>query len=196
MDKIGRLAIIGVGMPYDRTTTNKYNLCNISSAEIPQLDQSLVAWLHSLSDGELENQRIKRAEIDEDETYCRTTLGDYFHSQYSAIVVALRAAGISCHEHADCPVVDVVDNRSSNEVEIHFAENEKVVVDRVVIATGHSFHEPDDPAKVYFGSPWPMHKLIPEKGNRQRGVGERSDLRYRVPARDGRSSLLVWSASL
>ena len=83
-------------MPYDRGTTDKHNLCNISSAEIPLLNQSLVDWLHSLSDEELASQEIKRSEIDEDETYRRTTLGDYFHFQYNSIVTHCAAEGLLC----------------------------------------------------------------------------------------------------
>jgi len=66
-------AALGIGMPYDRRTTDVHNLCNISSAEIPPLDHSLVHWLHALSDEQLTVQGIARPEIDEDETYRRTT---------------------------------------------------------------------------------------------------------------------------
>lgn len=40
---------LGTGMPYNRGTTDHYNICNISSAEIPVLSHSLVEWLASLS---------------------------------------------------------------------------------------------------------------------------------------------------
>ncbi len=156
---------LGVGMPYDRTTTDKFNMCNISSAEIPQLDCSLVEWLHSLSDVELLRQGIDRIDIDEDETYCRTTLGDYFHHQIDSIIAACRLSGVNVHEHPGCPVTDVVDRQSSDGVVVHFGASQSVDVDRVVIATGHSFEEPDEPSAGYFASPWPMQKLIPAEGH-------------------------------
>jgi len=157
---------LGIGMPYDRNTTDKYNLCNISSAEIPLLNESLVDWLHSLSDVELASQEIKRSEIDEDETYRRTTLGDFFHTQYKAIADSLRGKGLKLHELSGCTVTDLVDHRSSEHVEIRFNNDERVgeslSVERLVISTGHSFVEPDDAGNGYYTSPWPMQKLIPE----------------------------------
>ncbi len=158
-------AILGIGMPYDRNTTDEYNLCNISSAEIPPLHQSLVSWLHSLSDERLAAQGIVRSGIDEDETYRRTTLGDYFHVQYLSIVSDLRARGIAVHEMRSCTVRDVIDHRVTNTVDIRFGSAEHVSVDRVVIATGHSFGGKDEPGHGYFASPWPMQKLIPDKGH-------------------------------
>ena len=155
---------LGVGMPYDRNTTDKYNLCNISSAEIPLLTQSLVDWLHSLSEEELKVHEIKRSEIDENETYRRTTLGDYFHDQYTCIADALRAKGLTLHECSDCSATDVVDHRPSECVEIRFSSNASVRVDRLVISTGHSFLESDDSEHGYYTSPWPIRKLIPEEG--------------------------------
>jgi len=155
---------LGIGMPYDRHTTDDYNLCNISSAEIPPLDQSLVHWLQSLSDEQLSSHGITRSQIDEGETYRRTTLGDYFQQQYTSIASSLRARGLILHEFRNCAVSDVVDQRATDGVEIRFGNDESVVVDRVVIATGHSFLEPDEPEQGYFSSPWPMQKLIPDEG--------------------------------
>ncbi len=66
-------AALGVGMPYDRQTTDVYNHCNISSAEIPLLDRTLVDWLHELPDDELAVQGVARSAIDADGTYRRTT---------------------------------------------------------------------------------------------------------------------------
>ncbi len=156
-------SVLGTGMPYSRATTDKYNMCNISSAEIPQLHESLVDWLRSLSDRELAYQGIERENIDADETYCRTTLGDYFRTQHQATVSALRGKGVSVHERPGCRVTDVVDLRPEGIVEIHLATGNIIGVDRAVIATGHAFHDPDDVAAGYFASPWPIHKLIPQE---------------------------------
>ncbi len=154
-------AALGIGMPYDRNTTDKHNLCNISSAEIPLLNQSLVDWLHSLSDEELALQEIERSEIDEDETYRRTTLGDYFHAQYNFIADALRSCDLTLHEYSGCSVTDVIDHRPDECVEIRFNSDESVIVERLVISTGHAFVEPDQAEHGYYTSPWPMQKLVP-----------------------------------
>lgn len=158
---------MGVGMPYDRCTTDQYNLCNISSAEIPPLHQSLVDWLHSLSDEELATQGIAREKIDADETYRRTTLGDYFHHQYSAIAKSMRKHNIALHEYSNSEVVDVIDlsdYENAGTVEIRFGNEQRAIVDRVVISTGHAFGEADDQEHGYFASPWPMQKLLPAEG--------------------------------
>lgn len=155
---------LGVGMPYARCTTDVYNLCNISSSEIPPLHESLVDWLRSLNDDELAAQGIARQDIDADETYRRTTLGDYFQSQYSAITNTLRARGLTIHEYNNSPIADVIDHPETRTVEILRDGDERIVVDRAVIATGHHFAELDEPEHGYYASPWPMQKLIPAKG--------------------------------
>ncbi|MBC8087294.1 MAG: FAD/NAD(P)-binding protein [Phycisphaerae bacterium] len=155
---------LGVGMPYARCTTDEYNLCNISSSEIPPLHESLVDWLRSLTDEELAAQGIARQDIDADETYRRTTLGDYFHNQYSAIANTLRARGLTIHEYNNSPIADIIDNPARRSVEIRCSNNERFIVDRAVISTGHSFPEADEPEHGYYASPWPMQKLIPAKG--------------------------------
>lgn len=155
---------LGVGMPYDRCTTDQYNLCNISSAEIPPLHEPLVDWLHSLSDEELATQGIARENIDADETYRRTTLGDYFHNQYTAIAKSLIERNIALHEYANAEVVDLIDDEHTGTFEVRLGDEQRVTVDRVVISTGHTFAEADEPEHGYFASPWPMQKLLPAAG--------------------------------
>ncbi len=156
-----RDAVMGTGMPYSRRTTDRYNLCNISSAEIPKLDRSLVDWLESLDDAALAKHHIERDEIDDGETYSRLALGEYFQSQYRSITDQLKEAGIHVIDHASCEVVDVVDSSGEGGVSIKTANGESFTVDRLIIATGHAFHEDDEAESGYFASPWPMQKLLP-----------------------------------
>ena len=104
------MLFLGIGMPYNRNTTDRYNLCNISSAEIPKLKQSLVDWLASLDDAALAAHGIERSDIDDGEAYSRLALGEYFRSQYTAIADDLRLEGIPVIEHACCEVDDVIDS--------------------------------------------------------------------------------------
>ncbi len=156
---------LGVGMPYDRRMNDAYNLCNISSAEMPPIQQTLVQWLHAQTDTLLSAQGIARSHIDDDETYRRTTIGEYFHAQYAALAGNLRALGVTLHEFRHCIVQDVKDHPDRQCVEVRFGDGERVQVDRVVVATGHSFNEPDEPTQGYFASPWPMQKLVPDDGS-------------------------------
>lgn len=155
---------VGTGMPYNRRTTDHYNICNISSAEIPALSHTLVDWLASLSESQLSDHGLQRKDIDDDEMYRRTTLGDYFQSQFQSLAEDLRCAGITVRTHVACAVTDIVDSPERDSVEMCFNDGESIEVDRVVIATGHSFSETDIPESGYFASPWPMHKLIPAEG--------------------------------
>ncbi len=160
-----RDSVMGTGMPYSRRTTDQYNLCNISSAEIPALCQSLVQWLTSLDDTTLAQHGISRSDIDAGESYSRLLMGEYFQAQYRGLVDALRHAGIAVTEHADCQVNDVVDLPDANLVEIIPANGGSISVDHVIIATGHAFNDDDDPESGYFASPWPMQKLLPKPGS-------------------------------
>ncbi len=157
--------VLGIGMPYSPNTTDRFNLCNISSAEIPALCQSLVQWLETLDDASLAKHNISRAEIDDGETYSRIALGEYFQSQYQKLVDSLRRAGVSITEHPDCLVEDVIDARQSGTVTIKPANGKCLDVERVIIATGHAFKNDDEPASGYFASPWPMQKLLPKPGS-------------------------------
>ena len=66
-------------------------------------------------------------------------------------------------------LTDVVDHRPSESLEIRFNHDhsitEGVLVQRLVIATGHSFVEPDEAELGYYSSPWSMQKLIPEESH-------------------------------
>lgn len=158
-------AVLGTGMPYSPSTTDRFNLCNISSAEIPALGQSLVQWLATLDDASLAKHGISRGEIDDGETYSRIVMGEYFQSQYQRLVDALRHAGVSVMEHPNCLVEDVVDARELETVTIKLATGESFEVERLVIATGHAFRDDDETASGYFSSPWPMQKLLPKPGS-------------------------------
>ncbi len=156
-----RDSVLGTGMPYSRKTTDQYNLCNISSAEIPALCQSLVQWLRSLDDSTLAEHGIERSDIDAGESYSRLLMGEYFQSQYRGLVDALRDAGVAVIEHANCRVDDVIDVPDSKLVEVALANGTSMSFHCVIIATGHAFNDQDEPASGYFASPWPMQKLLP-----------------------------------
>ncbi|TWU01726.1 FAD/NAD(P)-binding protein [Neorhodopirellula pilleata] len=165
VDVFERSDQMGVGMPYSAETTDRFNLCNISSEELPPLDEEFADWLRACDDERLSDWAIDRANISEDETYCRLALGQYFQDQWKHSVTRLRKSGIEVTEHCPTQVVDIVDRNAENELTIVTDNGEQFTVDRVVVATGHQFADEDQPDAGYFASPWPMHKLIP--GNDQ-----------------------------
>ena len=152
----------GMGMPYNPETTERLNMCNISSEELPELTISFVDWLRSLDVRRLEEFGIEPGAVSDREIYSRLALGEYLHAQYQAIVAGLSAAGISVLERANCKIVDVREEYDG--VSLIEDEGARFTFDRVVLATGHYWPEEDHPKAGYYVSPWPISKLLPSKG--------------------------------
>ncbi len=151
----------GMGMPYNPRTTDRYNICNISSEELPRLQVSFVDWLRDLDDERLEPFGLARDEVDPAETYPRVLLGEYFESQFVEILRQLREAGIDATLEHGQHVLDVKDEDDHVDVETQHGSRR---FDTIVIATGHPATEGDDPANGYYASPWPICKLLPRNG--------------------------------
>lgn len=156
----------GVGMPYSARTTDPHHLSNISSEEIPALQQSFAEWLGTKATPEqLAAWAIRREEIDPEEIYPRLALGAYFQSQYCALVAALRAAGVAVKERVNSLVLDVVPGSDgSSGVEVVLSDGARHACAALVIATGHRWPQDDRPDDGYFASPWPIRKILPPPG--------------------------------
>jgi hypothetical protein len=153
----------GMGMPYHPATTDRYNLCNISSEELPALQMSLADWLRTRSNDSLARFGMRREDISASETYARLALGEYFESQFHEVVQQLREHGLPIELRLNTPVTDLRDDAERGYVIVssHFGEE---VFDRVVIATGHAFNQTDVSEEGYYASPWPIQKLLPRSG--------------------------------
>ena len=151
--------IIGMGMPYSPHTTDKYNLANISSEEIPALGIGFADWLKQQEDEYLKNYGIAKNEINESEVYSRLALGAYFNSQYVFFRDELNAVGIEVTEHPSEEIVDVVPEQARYEVVTR--SGKRIVAHNVIIATGHEWKEEDSPNRKFFASPWPIQKILP-----------------------------------
>ena len=152
----------GMGMPYNPETTDIYNLANISSDEIPELQETFGNWLRKQKPEFLEEINVKELPISDAKVYSRIALGYYFQEQYKQLLAALKAIGIQIIEFKNNEVIDIKYIKK-NEVEVTDIHQIKRKFSSVVIANGHQFKEKDIPKKGYFASPWPIHKLIPKK---------------------------------
>ena len=76
----------GKGTPYHPAVNDRAMLSNIASIEIPAIVDTLVAWLSSRSDGELQKIGIIRSAIGDREFYPRIVLGDYLAAQFWSLV--------------------------------------------------------------------------------------------------------------
>lgn len=169
--RIGEIAIFeqgpitGMGMPYNPLTTDRFDMSNISSEELPELPQTLADWLRAQDRGLLEELGVERdQEITEDEVYSRLALGRYLQAQYRTMLDRLGQAGIQVREHAECRITDVKRLVEPDHVVLVTQDGEAHRFDRVVIATGHCWKDEDKPECGYYSSPWPISKLLPEEG--------------------------------
>lgn len=152
--------IIGMGMPYNPKTTDVHNLSNISSEEIPLLNQSFADWLREQTDETLYNLNVKDLPIDDSAVYSRIALGKYFHSQYQILCTSLKECGIPVSEYSSCEVVDIL--RENEKICVVDSEGKKYDFSTVVIANGHEWEEEDRPESGYFSNPWPIQKILPK----------------------------------
>lgn len=104
--------IPGMGMPYSPLNTDRFNMSNISSEELPELDIPLAQWMRVQDRDLLRSLGVEDEVISESEVDSRLALGRYLNSQYQVIAGKLRAAGLEICEHSGCEVTDVVESWS------------------------------------------------------------------------------------
>ena len=153
--------IVGMGMPYNPKTTDIYNFSNISSEEIPMLQESFGDWLRKQSKESLQKLNINALPIDDTEVYSRIALGHYFHEQFEQLITAIQSTGIQVFKHGECEVLDI-SQEIETELIITDCHNKLHTFSSVVIATGHEWKGEDKTEAGYHASPWPIHKLLPK----------------------------------
>lgn len=156
--------LTGCGMPYSPETTDRYNMSNISSEELPALPQTLVEWLHGQDDETLAHLDIRRESIDPGEVYIRLALGAYLSAQYQILIGELRDVGIEVREFPRTRIRDIQDDPEKGFATLVTSEGERHPFGKVVIATGHVWDGEDHPERGYYASPWPIFKILPEEG--------------------------------
>ncbi|WP_226063849.1 FAD/NAD(P)-binding protein [Kaistella polysaccharea] len=154
--------IFGMGMPYHPVTTDIYNLANISSEEIPLLQESFGDWLRRQDAELLKKLNITNLPIDDSEVYSRVSLGHYFEEQFKLIIRFLESAGIAVIQKVNCEVSDL-SKAEEEDLNLSDCNGENYSFSTVVIANGHEWKDEDKPEAGYYASPWPIHKLIPSK---------------------------------
>ncbi len=160
-----KTSVMGMGMPYSPLNADRYHMSNISSKELPELQDSFAQWLREQEVPLLRSLGIQDEPITESGIYSRLALGKYLNSQYLAIIASLRAAGIVVHERAECEVTDIVESMSNGTFNLTTRDGPIENIQRVIIATGHRWTDPDRPTSGYYASPWPISKLLPAEGD-------------------------------
>ena len=152
--------ILGMGMPYHPKTTDIYNLANISSEEIPMLQESFAEWLRKQTIQELHKFNIYDTTIDDSEVYSRIALGHYFAEQFQLLITCMEDRGIVVNQYVSCEVLDISQEQEST-LTITDCNYKKHLYTAVIIANGHEWKGVDKVEAGYYASPWPIHKLIP-----------------------------------
>lgn len=156
----------GMGMPYNPETTDIHNLSNISSEEIPLLEESFADWLKDQSNETLKNLNITEFPINKSKVYSRLALGNYLKVQFDKIVKKLDDQGITVKIFLGVKIVDIVPNKNSELVKLFTSNSERYDgFNKVIISTGHIWADEDKPKKGYYASPWPIHKILPDKNS-------------------------------
>lgn len=163
---IERDAILGVGMPYSPQMSDRYNMSNISSEEIPSLVESFADWLRAQDASTLRELGIADVSIKDDAIYPRIALGRYLQAQYRLIVSQLVEQGIEVRERPGVEVIDVKDCFVEGRVVITTSDGKEEAFHRVVLATGHRWPDQDCAPAGYYASPWPISKLLPPSGEK------------------------------
>ncbi|EPR69829.1 FAD/NAD(P)-binding protein [Cyclobacterium qasimii] len=168
-NKIGKISIfekdkiLGFGMPYNPSNTDVFNMANISSEEIPKLQESFGDWLRSQNRELLTKFNISEFSIDDSEVYSRIALGYYFHEQFNQLLTAIKATGIEVNEHGDAEVIDLLQKKNGR-ILLTDSQHKKHTFSTVIIASGHLWKEKDNLKAGYFASPWPISKILPNEG--------------------------------
>ena len=178
IDAFERGEQIGLGMPYNPATTDHHNLCNISSEELPTLPETFADWLREQPVQQRQKWGVDERHITDDETYSRIAMGRYFQTQWFRIADQLSDAGITVRHHAQTSVDDIATRDDG--VTLHCTSSDAgasdrstraMDFDRVVIATGHHWSDPDDPENGFYASPWPIQKLLPDDSDHSNDHG-------------------------
>jgi uncharacterized NAD(P)/FAD-binding protein YdhS len=150
--------VAGKGTPYQRGINDPSMLSNIPSVEIPDLPQSLVAWLAAQPEKYLEDFDIEHDAISDRAFYPRVVIGDYFRAQFETLIAMGEQAKHTICVRERCQVLDIA--QSGHHFEIQSGgEAAYELFDYVIVATGHSFPSAPETSPGYFVAPWPATAL-------------------------------------
>jgi uncharacterized NAD(P)/FAD-binding protein YdhS len=151
----------GKGTPYHPDINDQAMLANIASVELPEICESLVAWLRRQTDAELQRLKVARANIKEREFYPRVVLGEYLQSQFQQLIDTALANGHTVDVKTRHRVVDIRLKVTDIQLTVVMPDSERkdYIFDHVVMATGHNWPEITEIKPGYFISPWPAVPL-------------------------------------
>lgn len=150
----------GQGTPYRRGWNDPAMLANIASAEIPPLGQTLLEWLQSRTEAELETVGVPRRDLHDRAFVSRLAIGRYFEDGLEKLAARARMLGNAVEVQTGARVVDAA-NRPGG-LELTVVSDGRTAIqrfDHAVLATGHQWPSRQEPRPGYLTSPWPASGL-------------------------------------
>lgn len=148
---------IGCGMPYGDRGASLEHVTNISSDEMPPLEQSLADWVGTLDEETLARFSIDKNDFHEKEVAPRLLFGMYLEAQFYTYIEMARLSGFDVQVFLNTRVTGLKAKGDHYSV---VAAGEEHIFDKIVLCTGHHWpceHEGKVPG--YFDSPYPPNKL-------------------------------------
>lgn len=148
---------LGAGMPYSLDGSNREHITNVSGNEIPDLYNSVEAWIKKVDRDTLNRFHIDPEHFNDYKVLPRLLFGMYLSDQFKLLQKKAKQVGISAQTFFGTQVNDLIDRKESVSVETDKGTFE---FDRVIICAGHYWpknYEGNVPG--FFDSPYPPAKL-------------------------------------
>jgi uncharacterized NAD(P)/FAD-binding protein YdhS len=151
---------LGAGFPYSISGAMKEHITNVSGNEIPNLPQSMKDWIATTDTGILKPYDINSNNFNEFKVVPRLLFGMYLQQQFELLIKQSKLKNIKTTVWFNTTVKDVEYDVSTGLSTITDDKNKQVIVNDVVICTGHVWPKNFE-GKVdgWYDSPYPPQKL-------------------------------------
>ncbi len=151
---------LGSGMPYSSRGALPEHVTNVSSNEIPDLPETLIAWMESQSSDYLNSFNIEKDSLSAYKVVPRLLFGKYLNEQYERLIRQAKAAGWVVNVHLNTRIDDIDFDKAADLVNLIMSDGSSLGFEYAVICTGHIWPSSlETKFKGCFDSPYPPAKL-------------------------------------
>ena len=151
---------LGAGMPYGNSGALQEHITNVSGNELPKLPQTMREWIANAEPAILKPFNINEQNFNEFKVVPRLLFGLYLQQQFEILIKHSKTQGIKTTVWYNTTVKDIVYNKIDGLAEIIDDRENNVLVNEVVICTGHVWPKKyEDKIEGWFDSPYPPQKL-------------------------------------
>ena len=151
---------LGAGMPYSNCGAMQEHITNVSGNELPKLPQTMKEWVANAEPVILKPFNINEENFNEFKVVPRLLFGIYLQQQFELLIKESKTKGIKTTVWYNTTVSDIVYNNISGLSEIIDDRQNNILVNEVVICTGHVWPKTyENKVSGWFDSPYPPQKL-------------------------------------